>query len=221
MTFFCAYVDDNNVSIKKLKSGIKGEIRQPTIFKDDETAPYEDIINTDDIEDIILVIRNHCTFFNYKLLENLIRLIKYGAGKHMMEKYKNDFCEYAQAIVVSEIPHGIGMDSEDCDCLGVKLTESFKSCRAMYIDILKADLCKILHINEECLYIANTNDGCICIIFQVTVILRKSFPLTEESIKSLSSLVYENAKILRVGYDGQVYDISTDNSEGKNYEVAF
>ena len=25
-------------------------------------------------------------------------LIKYNAGEHMMEEYKKDFCEYAQAI---------------------------------------------------------------------------------------------------------------------------
>ena len=220
MTSFCAYVEDENVSIKKLISGIKGEIRQPTIYENDEKAPYENIVRTDNIEDITLVIRNHCTFFNFKLLEKLIVLIKYSAGKHMMEQYKMDFCEYAQAIAVSEIPHGIGMDSEGCDCFGVKLTESFKSCRALYIDILKADLCKILQIKEEHLYIENINDGCICIVFQVTVSIRNEFPLTEESIKALGSLVYdENAKILRVGYDGQVYDINTDNSEGKNYNV--
>ena len=216
LTSICAYVEDENVSIKKLKIGLKGIIRQPTIYVDDQIVTYEDIINTDDISDIILAIRSHCTFFNFKLLEKLIVLINYSAGKHLMKKYKKDFCEYAQAIVVSEIPHGIGMDSEDCDYFGVKLTESFKSCRAMYIDILKADLCQILQIKEECLYIANTNDGCICIAFQVTVSIRNEFPLTEESIKALSSLVYENAKIIRVGYDGKVYDINTNNSEGKN-----
>ena len=216
LTSICAYVEHENVSIKIFKIGLKGIIRQPTIYVDDEFVTYKDIIKTDDISDIILVIRSHCTFFNFKLLEKLIVLINYSAGKLLMEEYKKDFREYAQAIVVSEIPHGIGMDSEDCDYFGVKLTESFRSCRAMYIDILKADLCKILQIKEECLYIANTNDGCICIIFQVTVSIRNEFPLTEESIKALSSLVYENAIILRVGYHGKVYDINTNNSEGKN-----
>ena len=204
-----------NVCIKILKLGLRGIVRQPTIYEDEETVTYEDV-KSDNMSDILSVIRSHCTFFNFKLLENLIVLLQYSAGEHMMEVYKKDFCEYAQAIVVSEIPHGIGMDREDCCCFGVMLTESFKSCRALYIGILKADLCKILHIKEECLYIANTNDGCICIIFQVTVSIRNEFPLTEESMKALSSLVYENAKILRVGYHGKVYDINVNNSEGKN-----
>ena len=216
MTSFCAYVEDENVNIKKLKSGLKGKVRQPTIYEDDEIVTYKDINRTEDISDIILAIRSHCTFFNFKLLENLIKLIKYGDGEHMIEEYKKEFCEYAQRIVVSEIPQGIGVDSEDCECFCVELDESFKSCRAMYIDILKGDLCKILRIKEECLNIAIANDSCICIIFQVTVSIRNSFPLTEESIKALSSLDYENAKIVRVGYDGKVYYINTNNSEGKN-----
>ena len=214
MTSFCSYVEDENVDIKKLKIGLKGVVRQPTIYVDDKTATCEDINETNNISDVILVIRSHCTFFNFKLLEKLIKLIKYRAGEHMMEEYKKDFCEYAQAILVSEIPHGIGVDSEDCECFCVELDESFKSCRAMYIDILKADLCKILHIKEECLNIAIANKGSLRVVLQVTVSIRNEFPLTEESIKALSNLVYENAKILKVGYDGKVYEINTDNSEG-------
>ena len=215
-TSFCEYIENNNVSIKKLKCGLTGIVRLPTIYDDVETVTYEDV-KSNDVSDLLHVIRSHCTFFNFKLLEKLIVLIKYSAGMHMMEEYKKDFCEYAQGIAVSQIPHGIGMDREDCDCFSVKLDESFKSCRAMYIDILKEDLCKILKIKEECLYVANANDGCICIVFQVTAAITNAFPLTEENIKALCNLAYESAKILRVGYDGKVYDINTDNSEGKVY----
>ena len=216
LTSFCAYVEDNNVSVSKIKFGLKGVIRQPTIFDDDETFTHDDVNNFKDVSDILLVIRSYCSFFNFRLLEKLIVLIKYSAGKHMMEEYKKDFCEYAQAISVSEIPHGIGIDREDCEYFCVKLDESFKSCRAMYIDILKADLCKILKIKKECLHIANINEGSIRIIFQVTETIRNEFPLREESIKALSNLVYEKAKILKVGYDGKVYAINDDPSDGKN-----
>ena len=216
MASFCAYVEDKVVNIMRLKLGLKGAIRQPTTYVDDETT---DISKSSDVADIVLAIRSHCTFFNFKLLEKLIKLIKYHAGEHMMEEYKKDYGEYAHAILVSEIPHGVGMDSEDCECFCVELDESFKSCRAIYVDILKADLCKILHIKEEYLYIAITNvlQYSLRIIFQINVSsTRNECPLTEESIKALSSLVYENAKILRVGYDGKVYDINIDISEGKN-----
>ena len=219
MTSFCAYVEEENVSIMKLKFGLKGVIRQPTIFVDDETFTHNDINKSNDISYILLVIRSYCTFFNFKLLEKLIVIIKYSAGKHMMEEYKKDFCEYVEAILVPEIPHGIGMDREDCECFCVKLDDSFKSCRAMYIDILKADLCKILKIKEECLYIANINEGSIRIIFQITETIRNEFPLREESIIALSILSYEKAKILKVGYDGKVYAINTDISDGKNLKI--
>ena len=209
-------MEDNNVSISKLKFGLQGVIRQPTIYEDDGIFTYDDVIKLKDMSDILLVIRSYCSFFNFRLLENLIVLIQYSAGKHMMEEYKKHFCEYAQEILISEVPHGIGMDREDCEYFCVKLDKSFKSCRAMYIDVLKADLCKILKIKEECLYIANINEGSIRIIFQVTERIRNEFPLREESIKALSNLVYEKAKILKVGYDGKVYVINTDTSDGKN-----
>ena len=156
---------------------------------DDRTFTQDDF-KSKDVSDLLLVIRSYCTFFNFRLLEKLIVLIKYSAGKHMLEEYKKDFCEYAQTLSVSEIPHGIGIDREDCEYFCVKLDESFKSCRAMYINILKTDLCRILKIKEECLYIANINEGSIRIIFQVTETIRNEFPLREESITALSNLVY-------------------------------
>ena len=216
MTSFCAYVEDNNVSISKLKFALKGVIRQPTIYEDDEAFTQDDVIKFKDLSDTLLVIRSHCSFFNFRLLEKLIVLIKYSDGEHMMEEYKKYFSEYAQAISVSQIPHGIGIDRENCEYFCVKLDESFRSCRAMYIDILKEDLCKILKIKEQCLHIANINEGSIRIIFQVTETIRNEFPLREESIKALSNLVYEKAKILKVGYDGKVYAINDDPSDGKN-----
>ena len=220
-TSFWAYVEDEKIDLDIIKSGLMGVIRLPPIFEDYDEIKYVDIKNTKKLSDMLIVIRTHCTFFNFKLLENLITLIKYSDGKHMMEEYKKDFREYAKAISVSEIPHGIGMDSEDCKCFCVKLDESFKSCRAMYIEVLKADLCKILKIKKECLYIANINEGSIRIIFQVTEAIRNEFPLREESIKALSNLVYEKARILKVGYDGKVYAINSDISDGKNLEILF
>ena len=150
LTSVCAYIEDENVSIKKIKIALKGVTRLPTIYKDDEIITYY----VDDVSDIILLIRSHCTYFNFRLLEKLIVVIKYSAGKHMMEKYKNDFCEYVQAIALSQAPHGgTGMDSDD-EYTCVYLDESFKSCRPLYIDILKADICKILRIKEESLHIS-------------------------------------------------------------------
>ena len=219
MTSFCAYVEEENVNIMKLKFGLKGVTRLPTIFEDDETFTQGDINKSNDVSYILLVIRSYCTFFNFKLLEKLNIIIKYSAGKRMMEEYKKDFREYVEAIFVSEIPHGIGVDREDCECFSVKLDDSFKSCRALYIDVLKSDLCKILKIKEECLNIAIINEGSIRIIFQVTETIRNEFPLREESIKALRILVYEKAKILKVGYDGKVYAINKDVSEGKNIKI--
>ena len=210
---FCNYVEDENVNITKLKLALKGIVRQPTIYEDDETVTYDDIKKSNDVSFILLIVRSYCTFFNFKFLGKLIGLVKYRAGEQMMEEYKKDFNEYVKAISISEIPHGVGMDREDCDHFCVKLDESFKSCRAFYIDILKSDLCKILNIKELRLYIANTGNGSIRIIFQVADTIGNEFPLKEDSIKALSNLVYEDAKILRIGYNGIVYVID-DTSDG-------
>ena len=139
MASFCVFVQDENVSVEKLMYALDGVTRQPTIYVD-KNITHEDIEKSKDVSHILLAIRSHCTFFNFRLLENLIATTKYSDGEHLMEQYKMDFCEYAQALV-PEIPHGIGVDK----CFYIKLDESFKSCRAMYIDILKADLCKILN----------------------------------------------------------------------------
>ena len=128
-------------------------IGQPTIFVDNQTMTCDEVIKFKNGSDIEPLIRSHCTFFNFKLLEKLIGSLNYSAGEHMIEEYKKDFCEYVRAIAIPEHPHGgSGMNRED-NYICVYLGESFKSCRAMYIDILIADICKILKIKEECLHI--------------------------------------------------------------------
>ena len=68
MTSFCVYVEEDNVNIKKLKIGIKGVVRLPPIYVDDETATCEDINVTNDTSNIILVIRSHCTFIQLQVI---------------------------------------------------------------------------------------------------------------------------------------------------------
>ena len=211
-------MEDENVKITKLKFALMGVVKLPTIYTDDENVPYGDFKKSNDVSFILLIVRSYCTFFNFKLLEKLIVTVKYKAGEKMMEEYKNDFYDYVKEISVSDIPHGVGMDREDCDHFCVELADSFKSCRAVYIDILKGDLCKILKIKEVRLYFANTIKNSIRIIFQVIGTIGNEFPLKEESIKALSELVYENAKILKIGYNGMIYVIN-HTSDGKNVVV--
>jgi len=214
LTSFFRYIKNEKVDMYTLKAGIKGVIRLPTIYEDDEGLTSKELKQLDDVPKFMYIVRSYCTFFNFSLLEDLMGLVDYKEGLNMLEAYKKDFKEYLKEIFILEIPHGIGIDREDSQLLVIELSDCFKSCRASYIDILKEDLCRLLDIKEDCLQLTIIKENSVHVVFQAFQSLENIFPLNEERKADLKKLLYEKAQIASIGYEGIVYNI---NREGMNW----
>jgi len=218
LTSFFYYIEKEkvNVNIFSLKSVLKGVIRQPTIYEDDDEFTSEDIrqLKVDDTSSkFAYIVRSYCSFFNFSLLEKLMKLAKYNDGLHMIEDYKKDFDKYLQEVNILEIPHGTGINGDESKLFVVELSDCFKYCRGTYINVLKRDLSRQLGIEENCLNLSIIKKTSIHVVFQVYQSLEIIFPLNDELKCALKNLSYENAQIVAIGYDGFVCNI---NEEGKN-----
>ena len=129
----CNYCYSNEkITTKKLSSLIIGASQKKPIFEDKQTSEHD--FNED--SNILLVLRHHVSFFNFELLKTMVKIVNYSTSE--MEDYEVHFREYARALAVPTV------DRKGHRYFRVRLDDTFKSCRRMYIDLFKEDLCKLL-----------------------------------------------------------------------------
>ena len=209
---FFEYIEERDVHINKLISSLLGRVRHPTIYEDDPQCTPADLNKVEDIPTFSKYFRSYCSFFNFTLLEDLMERLKYNDGLSLMKNYKKNFEKYLQEINISEIPHGIGADGDEAKLFVVELSDCFKSCRALFLNSLKADLSRLLCIHESCLQICIIKDSSVHVVFQVFRSLENVFPLSDKTKNAFMSLSYGDAQVIAIGYDGIVHNI---NRKGK------
>ena len=209
---FFEYLKEHKVDINELISYLLGRVRQPTIYEDDIQCSPKDLNKVEDIVTFKKYFRSYCSFFNFTLLEDLMERLKYNDGLSLMKNYKKNFEKYLQEINISEIPHGIGADGDEAKLFVVELSDCFKSCRALFLNRLKADLSRLLCIRESCLQICIIKDSSVHVVFQVFQSLENVFPLSDKTKNAFMSLSYGDARVIAIGYDGIVHNI---NRKGK------
>ena len=194
---FEKYLNIKKVDIKRLKWVLKNAIQFPTIHEADEKAESSTINSITDTSEVMDIIGTYSSFFNFTLLENLIEALEYEEGMKLMETYKSEFSKYINELKVSDCPSNIGIQSP-CGSILVKLDEAFKECRVYYINVLKLDICNILGISKDSLYLQEADEGCVCITFHFPLTSTMIFPLTDSMIAALKDLRYENNRILQL-----------------------
>lgn len=203
---FHSYLEESKVTLDKIKWLLKGYLKYPPIYDTDKEM---DIGTVSNIMDILV---SYSSFFNFKLLEKVIRAVKFKAGIHSMDEYKKDFDFYVKQITVFECPSNIGILSRDRISFFIKLDDGYRNCRQQYLISLKKDLCKILKVDEELLYIESVEEGCISVEFHLTQSCKKVFPISEKKIALIRSLRYNGAVIQRLLHEDKVYTVNV--SEG-------
>ncbi len=193
------FIQNNEGVVIDLRSVVQEWLPCGTVWKDDRYHK----INKDKLEDFDLrelwtIFLSYCSFFNFKLLERVIRRIGFEKGKGMMEGYRDRFTSYIQNIV-TKCPSGIGMKGENHVKLLVKLDEYFENCNMDKLKLLGRDICRIIKADPEKLQVEKVEMGCVCVTFHLHMsAIPDGFWLTEDEITQFRSLQYMNAKILKL-----------------------
>lgn len=142
------------------------------------------------IEDIMLIINDYCSFFNYEIIEHLILNLGTEEDKQHLQKYINDFRLYAQRKVF-ECPSDLGALTEKGTIkLIVKLDSAYDDCTLNHLQIFKNKLCKILCLsNDGVLNLCQVEKGCIKLTFQLPNFVPSAvFPLSQIQMRALLDL---------------------------------
>ncbi len=193
------FIRNNDGVVDDLRSVVQEWLPCGTVWKNDRFHK----INKDNLEDLDLrklwtIFSSYSSFFNFELLERVIRRIGFEKGKCMMECYRDRFASYIKNRV-TKCPSGIGMKGENHVKLLVKLDEYFENCNMDKLKLLGQDICRIIKADPEKLQVEKVEMGCVCITFHLHMsAIPDGFWLTEDEITQFQSLQYMNAKILKL-----------------------
>ena len=144
------------------------------------------------IEKAMTVISGYCSFFNYRIVEEIIDNVGSEQDKANLKKFKEEFSEYAQRHIF-ECPAELGEMSE------IGHANMFVTLDATYESYTVSDLCsfvnnleRVLKIPAVSLRLCRIGGGSLKLIFQLPLSLQQTiFPLSSEQEEALAGLGVE------------------------------
>ena len=166
---------------------------KPT-FKDSGLPPLRHqlpgLANARNVDAVMSVVKDYCSFFNYRMLEHIINELGTEQDKVNLAKYKGDFAKYGERHVF-ECPSEVGkLSDEGHGNMFVTLDDSFDKCTVNHLQSFISNLQKTLNIPSNIvLKLCRIESGSLKLTFQLPhFVLEDIFPLSSDQEVELSSL---------------------------------
>jgi hypothetical protein len=165
-----------------------------------------ELIKAKTVDAAMVVIGNYCSFFNYCMIEHIIKRLGTRQDKKNLEKYKKEFSEYAERHVF-ECPSEVGTMSEGLAKMVVTVTldETYDSYTLKYLDLFVSNLRKILNISSSAVFkLCHVAPGSLKLTFQLhRSMIDNIFPLTREQEAELAKLGVANLTLIYYQFNRQ------------------
>ena len=182
-----------NVPQKKLFSHVMTLRAFDPVFKEPQVPlfrhRFEELKAANTIYDIFQVLNDYFSFFNYQLIEHIIKALGAKKDKARLRKYKEDFIRYAERRIF-ECPPEFGpvSDADHADIF-VKVDSHYDDCTVGQIERFRHKLSEILQVfSQGSLRLCRVDKGCFQLRFQVPAFVQQEiFPLSREQEEALAA----------------------------------
>ena len=181
-----------NVSLDKLVSHVmtlgafKPEFREPQV----PLFQYclQNLKAADTIPKTFLVLKDYFSFFNYHIIEYIIKALGTAEDKAELWKYKEDFNQYAKRRVFECQPEFGPISDADHADIFVKVDAHYNYTVAE-IEVFRHKLSEILRVSSQgVLRLCRVEEGCFQLTFQVpSFVQHEVFPLSSEQERALKA----------------------------------
>ena len=148
---------------------------------------FKELKTANTIYDIFQVLNDYFSFFNYQLIEYIIKALGTRNDKAKLQRYKKNFNQYAKRRTFECLPEfGPVSDADHADIF-VKLDSQYDNYKVAQIERFRHKLSEILCVSSQgILRLCRVDEGCLQLMFQVpTFIQQEIFPLSREQEKAL------------------------------------
>ena len=178
---FTSFRDSKTVDRDKLVMTLMNE---ETIFE------KEELNQTSTVSDVFMLIKQHCSYFNYEVLQTLIEVNGSGQDKRCLEEYTQTFSEYCKSVPCTEGVYGSESAESKRTKLRFKLDYDLERLNPCAVKAIKDDIARHLGVRPSSLYLCQVKDGCVLLEFLVpTFIVERIFPLSKSQLLPLYSHV--------------------------------
>ena len=158
---------------------------------------FEEIKAADTIPKVFMILNDYFSFFNYHIIEHIIKELGTDEDKAELQRYTEDFNEYAMRRIFECLPEFGSISDADHADVFVKLDLQYDYTLAE-IEVFRHKLSEILRISSQgVLRLCRVEKGCFQLTFQLpSLVQHEIFSLSKEQEKALAA---ENVIGLRCG----------------------
>ena len=164
------------------------------VFKESQVPAFhhcfKELKAADTIPKVFLVLKDYFSFFNYHIIEHIIKELGTKEDKAELQRYKNEFNQYAKRRIFKCMPQfGPVSDADHADIF-VKLDSQYDDYTVTEVKRFCHKLSEILHISSQgILRVCRVDKGCLQLMFQVpSFVQRDIFPLSREQERALAAM---------------------------------
>ena len=182
-----------NVSLDKLVSHVMTLGAFKPVFREPQVPLFQycfkELKSADTIPKIFLVLKDYFSFFNYHIIEYIIKALGTAEDKAKLQKYKDDFNQYAKRRIFECQPDFGPINDEDHADIFVKVDAQYENYIVAEIEVFRHKLSEILRVSSEgVLRLCRVEEGCFQLTFQVPSFVQDEiFPLSSEQERVLTA----------------------------------
>jgi len=150
---------------------------------------FHELRNADTIPKVFLILNDYFSFFNYDIIEHIIKVLGTSEDKTELQRYKEDFNRYTSRRVYECMPQ-VGPVSETNHAdIFVKVDSRYDNYTLAEIKRFCKKLSEILRVSSEgVLRLCQVEKGCFQLMFQVPSFVQQDiFPLSREQERVLTT----------------------------------
>ena len=182
-----------NVPLDELVSHVMTLGAFDPVFKEPQVPLFQycfkELKTADTIPKIFLVLKDYFSFFNYDIIEHIIKVLGIEEDKANLQSYKSTFNRYAKRRIYECGPHfGPVSDTDHADVF-VKVDSRYDNYTVEEIKGYCNKLSETLRVSSEgTLRLCRVEKGCFQLTFQVpSFVQQKIFPLSTDQERALEA----------------------------------
>ena len=151
---------------------------------------FKELKAADTIPKIFMVLNDYFSFFNYHIIEHVIKELGTEEDKAELQRYKEDFKQYAKRRIFECLPEFGPVSDSDHAGVFVKVDSHYEKYTVAEVEGFRHKLSKILQVSSQgILRLCRVDKGCFQLMFQVpSFVEQEIFPLSSEQEKALADL---------------------------------
>ena len=187
-------LDRQNVSPDKLLCHVMAMGSLKPVFEKPQVPAlhhcYNELKAAKTVYESFLVLKDYFSFFNYHIIEHIIEELGTENDKAKLQRYKEDFNQYAKRRIFECLPEfGPVSDADHADVF-VKVDSQYETYTVEEIEMFRHKLSEILRVSSQgILRLCRIDKGCFQLMFQVpSLVQQEIFPLSKEQEMTLAAL---------------------------------